>query len=276
MTAKTLAREFELSGPGLHSGQIVRVRIKPESSGRGIRFTRVDLPGSPAISSSDIDPHCPPFRTGLKRGAAEVHTVEHLLSALAGSGVTDCNIELDGPELPGLDGSARDYLAAIRSAGLVGIAARDVLPLAVTELIRIDDGPASLEAHPHADGFKITYTLHYPGHPLAQGTFEFDFSEENYAREIAPARTFAIRPEAEKMLAAGFGLGANTQNTVIVDGAHAVDTELRFPNEPVRHKILDLIGDLYVLARPLRAHLIAKFSGHRTNRMLAMKLMEML
>lgn len=270
-----MAREVEFAGAGLHSGQIVRVRIKPELAGRGIRFVRLDLPDAPFVSVRDVDPNCPQFRTGLRRGAAEVHTVEHLLSALAGAGITDCQIELDGAELPGLDGSARDYLAGICGAGSMDVAARDVLPLVVSELVRVEDGPASIEAHPIADGFKVSYTLHYPGHLLAQGTFHFDFSAEDYRREIAPARTFAIRPEAEKMLAAGFGKGANTQNTLIVDGDRAMDTALRFPNEPVRHKILDLIGDLYVIGRPLRAHVVAKLSGHRANRMLAMKLMEL-
>jgi UDP-3-O-acyl-N-acetylglucosamine deacetylase len=149
---------------------------------------------------------------------------------------------------------------------------RDIDPLVVSRRIIIQDGQASIEALPYA-GCKLSYTLDYPGHPLAQGSYDFEMSEENYLREIAPARTFAIRPEAERMLAAGLGKGANTQNTVVVDGDRAVDTNLRFPNEPVRHKILDLIGDLYVLGRPLQAHVIARCSGHRANRMLALELM---
>ncbi len=221
-----------------------------------------------------MDRNCPPFRTALKNGGAEVHTVEHVLSALAGMGVTDCEIETDGIEIPGMDGSALDFVVAIRRAGLERLE-RGVEPVVVREKIAIHDGPASLEALPFADGFKVSYTLDYPGHPLAQGSYEFELSEENFVREIAPARTFAIRPEAERMRAAGFGKGATTQNTVVVDGSSAVDTQLRFANEPVRHKILDLIGDLYVLGRPVRAHVIARYSGHRANRMLALALMEL-
>lgn len=275
MTARTLAKIAELSGIGLHSGAFVRVRIKPEHEGRGIRFVRVDLPGSPPISSRDIDLHCPPFRTGLKNGKAEVHTVEHLMSALAGLGVSDAEIEIDGAELPGLDGSARGYVEALLEAHVVDSGARDIRPIVVDRVLRVEDGPASLEALPFENGLKISYALHYPGHALAQGRFEFEFSAENYLREIAPARTFAIKPEAEKMLALGFGKGANTENTVVVDGDRAIGTELRFADEPVRHKILDLIGDLYVTGRPLHAHLIGKFSGHKANRAMALKLLEL-
>lgn len=273
LQAKTVGHLVELEGAGLHSGQTVHLRIKPDRSACGIRFVRTDLPGSPAIASRDVDRQCPPFRTALKNGTAEVHTVEHLFSALAALGITDCEIDVDGPEIPGMDGSALDFIGALRAAGTEPLN-RSVDPVVICERIAIQDGPASLEALPFAGGFKVTYTLDYPGHPLAQGTYEFDFSEENFIRDIAPARTFAIRPEAEKMRAAGFGKGANTQNTVIVDGSRAVDTQLRFPNEPVRHKILDLIGDLYVIGRPLNAHIVARFSGHRTNRMLALALMD--
>jgi len=272
--ATTLKKSVELSGAGLHSGQVVRLVLNPERDGHGIRFVRTDLPGSSMIQSCDVDRNCPPFRTALKNGTAEVHTVEHVFSALAALGVTDCLIEADGPEIPGMDGSALHFVEAIQSVGLEAMQNRVVEPVVVREKIVIQDGPASLEALPNAGGLRITYTLDYPGHSLAQGNYDFVLSEQAYRSEIAPARTFAIRPEAEKMRAAGFGKGANTQNTVIVDGEKAVDTQLRFPNEPVRHKILDLIGDLYVLGRPLHAHLIARFSGHRTNRMLALALMD--
>lgn len=272
MLARTLKNSINLQGVGLHSGKIVQLVLKPEHENRGIRFVRSDIPNSPAISSRDVDANGAPFRTALRNGSAEVHTVEHLLSALAGLGVTDCEIQIDGVEVPGLDGSARDFADAIQRAGVVDLS-REIEPIVVRERIFIQDGPASIEALPH-DGFKVTYTLDYPGHPLAQGTFEFEFSEQNYLREIAAARTFAIRAEAEKMRAAGLGKGANTDNTVIVDGDKAIETILRFPNEPVRHKILDLIGDLYVLGRPLQAHVIARFSGHRTNRTLALALMK--
>ena len=275
MTARTIARIAELSGRGLHSGAAVRVRIKPGQEGCGIRFVRVDQPGSEPISSRDIDQHCAPFRTGLKKGTAEVHTVEHLLSALAGVGVSDVEIEIDGAELPGLDGSAREYAAALLEAGVVAHGTREIQAIVVDRALRVEDGPASLEALPYEGGLKISYTLHYPGHALAQGRFEFEFSAENYLREIAPARTFAIKPEAQKMLEMGFGKGANTDNTVVIDGGRAIGTELRFADEPVRHKILDMIGDLYVTGRPLRAQLIGKFSGHKANRAMALKLLEL-
>ena len=274
-SAKTIGSSVELSGAGLHSGQVVRLRLSPEREGRGIRFVRTDLPAEPAISSRDVDRHCLPFRTALKKGNAEVHTVEHILSALAGLGITQCLIEIDGAEIPGMDGSALNFLEALRRAGIETLPNQTSEPIVVRERMFIQDGPASIEAVPH-DGLKVTYTLDYPGHALAKGTFEFEFSEAAFASDIAGARTFAILPEAERMISAGFGKGATAQNTVIVDGANAVGTQLRFANEPVRHKILDLIGDLYVLGRPLHAHLTARLSGHRTNRMLALALMDTL
>ena len=276
MQAITISKSVELTGVGLHSGDTVHLRLNPERDGAGIRFVRTDLPGSPVIRSRDVDRNCPPFRTALKNGNAEVHTVEHLLSALAGLSITDCLIEIDGPEIPGMDGSAINFVDAIRDVGVEPVAGHFVEPIKVSERIFIQDGPASLEVLPNDGNLFITYELNYPGHILAQGIFSFTFSEAVYAMKIAPARTFAIRPEAEKMRAAGFGKGANTQNTVIIDGDKAVETQLRVPMEPVKHKILDLIGDLYVIGRPLHATINAKYSGHRANRLLALALMDTL
>ena len=158
---RTIKIPVELRGAGLHSGQVVRLRIKPELDGRGIRFVRTDLPGAPAISSRDIDTQGAPFRTALRNGNAEVQTVEHLLSALAGLGVTDCEIEIDGLEVPGLDGSALSFTDAIQRAGIVELG-RAVCPLAITERIAIQDGPASIEALP------------FKGSPIPLGWLKLD------------------------------------------------------------------------------------------------------
>lgn len=260
-----------LCGVGLHSGRRTLLRLCPAPFGSGILFVRTDLPGHPSAPAHSFDHDAPPFRTVIKAGAAEIHTVEHLLSALAGLGITDCCVEVDGLEVPGMDGSARDFATAILEAGMRDDETASIEAVEVRTPIALSEGIAHLEAHPW-EGLKVSYTLDYPGNPLAQGTYEFELSTDKYLEEIAPARTFAIRKDAEIMRAAGLGKGADYQNTVVIDGARALETTLRFENEPVRHKILDLIGDLYVLGRPVNAHVIARCSGHRINRALAMRL----
>ena len=281
VAAKTLKKTVDLSGVGLHSGLAVSLRIGPAPAGGGIRFFRTDLPGRPSVRAHEFDHNAAPFRTVIKHGAAEVHTVEHLLSALAGLGITDCYIEIDGVEVPGMDGSAAPFVSAIREAGISVYSGSSVPVLVVDKEVAVEDGQARISAVPYPiagpdglGGLRISYTLNYPGYPLAQGSLEIEMNEDTYINEIAPARTFAVKKDAEAMRAAGLGKGANLQNTVVIDGDHALETTLRFDNEPVRHKILDLIGDLYVLERPVHAHIIASCSGHRANRMLAKRLCE--
>jgi len=218
-----------------------------------------------------IDHNAAPFRTVIKNGPAEVHTVEHILSALAGLGITDCIIELNGIEVPGMDGSARDFVDAIQKAGIEKLNA-SVPALVVSREVNVEEGIAKISAKPRKGGMKVDYTLHYPDNPLAQGTYSIEITSDSFMKEIASARTFAIKKDAEQMRAAGLGKGATLQNTVVIDGDKAIETTLRFPNEPVRHKILDLLGDLYILGRPVHAHIVAHCSGHRTNRSLAMLL----
>jgi UDP-3-O-acyl N-acetylglucosamine deacetylase len=275
LPAKTIASTVMLEGAGLHSGKTVHLTLKPNlaSDTRRIVFVRTDLPGKPEIAVTDVDPKAPPFRTVLRNDEADVHTVEHLLSAFAGLGVTHARVELDGPEIPGMDGSAKNFVDAIRSVGAHAIPDCAVEPLIIRETVTVEDGIAHLVASPSSEKtLSIDYTLHYPGHPLAQGRFQIELNPERYIAEIAPARTFAVKPDAESMRAAGLGKGATLQNTVVIDGGHAVETTLRFPNEPVRHKILDLIGDLYVLGRPVYGKIEARCSGHKSNRELAAKL----
>lgn len=273
IVARTLRSSAVLTGVGLHSGTSTTVRICPAPAGTGIVFIRTDLPGRPRASAQDFEGESAPFRTVVKKGAAEVHTVEHVLSALVGLGISDCQIEIDGLEVPGLDGSARDFVAAIQQAGVQPLDGSAVVPVVVREAVRVEEGAARIEALPHS-GLKVTYRLDYPGHPLAQGSYEVELSAEVYAKEIAPARTFVLRKDAEAMRAAGLGKGADYQNTVVIEGDRALETTLRFDNEPVRHKILDLLGDLCLLGRSLQAHVMACCSGHRLNRALVMKLRE--
>ena len=273
LNARTLKSPATLAGSGLHSGRHTTLRLCPAPGGSGIVFVRTDLSGRPQVSARQVDKDAPAFRTALKNGAAEVHTVEHLFSALAALSISDCIIEIDGLEVPGLDGSAKEFADAILAAGVAELGSGMIEPLVIKEPITIQDGIARITALPGEGKLSISYKLHYPEHPLAQGQFDFELEEGSFLRDIAPARTFAIKKDAEAMRAAGLGKGANFQNTVVIDGDKALETALRFPNEPVRHKILDLIGDLYVLGRPVYGRIEAMCSGHKTNRMLAMKIL---
>ncbi|MBE7464092.1 MAG: UDP-3-O-[3-hydroxymyristoyl] N-acetylglucosamine deacetylase [Planctomycetes bacterium] len=269
---QSISQAAALEGVGLHSGTAVRVNFKPAEAGTGIVFARTDLAGAPRIGLQDVWQDGLPMRTTLKRGEAEVHTVEHLLAACAGLGVTDLLVELNGPEAPGMDGSALPFAEALLKAGLKKLEGKPLGPVAPRETVRVSEGEAEMTVEPLANGLHLTYTLHYPDAPLAQGTYELDVTPESFLKELAPARTFCLRREAETLRAAGFGKGATTQNTLVLDGAEVLENTLRFPDEPVRHKMLDLLGDLYVLGRPVRGRIRASRSGHKLNRMLAAEL----
>lgn len=275
---RTLRSPVTLTGAGLHSGVETVLRLLPARAGDSIVFVRTDLPGNPEVRVTDIDRNSPPFRTALKKNDAEVHTVEHLLSALSALGVSDCRIEISSAEVPGMDGSAQDFLKAVLSVGLAPAHGLAFSPLVVEKHVAIEDGIARIEARPHPcgpqAGLRVIYRLYYPGQPLLQGSHEIDLNGETFTRDIASARTFVPLKDAQMMRAAGLGKGATTQNTVVVDGETIVETTLRYPNEPVRHKILDLLGDLYILGRPVHGLIVATCSGHKANRMLALRLAE--
>ena len=273
IVARTLRKPAELSGVGLHSGQTVTVRILPAAAGDGITFVRTELPVRTVVKVTDVVNDAAPFRTVIRNAGAEIHTIEHLMSALCGLGITDARIEISGVEVPGMDGSALKFSEAVQAAGMEDLSSR-ASALVLDTAVTIEDGMARLNALPNPGGLKISYTLNYPGQPIAQGFFEIEVNAETFVRDIAPARTFAIKKDAEAMRAAGLGKGANLQNTVVIDGDKVLETKLRFSNEPVRHKILDLIGDLSVLGRPLHAHIVARCSGHKQNRELALKIRE--
>ena len=241
----TIRHAFEVEGVSLHGGRPVHVTVKPGRAEAGVVFHRVDLPGSepvPALLAS-LGPG--QRRTLLRRGQAEVHTVEHLLAALMGSQVDNLEIELDGPELPGLDGSSLPWLEGLSRAERVDqkVPART---LRLTRPVTVELDGATLSAFPSSrEGLHLSYTLDYRSRGLAPQFVEADVPSPDFARELAPARTFVFAVDAEALRAAGFGQGADAANTAILDGAgRPVEGALRFPDEPARHKMLDLMGDL--------------------------------
>jgi UDP-3-O-[3-hydroxymyristoyl] N-acetylglucosamine deacetylase/3-hydroxyacyl-[acyl-carrier-protein] dehydratase len=273
---RTIAREATATGIGLHSGETCTLVFKPAPPNTGRVFVRSDLPGRPAITSHP-DRLCQRMRrTALAQTISgvevEVHTTEHCLAACQGLGIDNLIVELSAVELPGLDGSARDFCAVLREAGIVEQDA--VRPtFDVAEPVAVGDGKSSIVALPWKNGLKITYTLDDHGGALpAPQMVEVELNEQSFTEQIAPARTFCLAKEVEMLRAAGLGKGATYQNTCVYDGVRIIDNELRFKDEAARHKVLDLIGDLAHVARHLNAHIVAVRTGHRENMQLVQEL----
>ncbi len=288
---RTVAARAEVSGPGLFCAQRCKVVINPACAGEGVRFVRVDgaCAGSPAIPALAANVRARPRQTVLALpgqsggGGPSVQTVEHILSALVGTGCTDALIEVDGPEIPLADGSSAAFVAAILGAGVVSsvggegaLNASPLVPIEVTTPIEVVEGEARIVALPASGPFlDVTYDLDYgPGAPMTpqSGYYRHDYSAPDaqaYARDIAPARTFATKAEAEQLRAAGL-FGHLAPGDVVVLGPEGpIGTELRFRNEPARHKVLDVIGDLALAGRPIFARINAARSGHALNHRMA-------
>jgi UDP-3-O-[3-hydroxymyristoyl] N-acetylglucosamine deacetylase/3-hydroxyacyl-[acyl-carrier-protein] dehydratase len=272
---KTIQTPVKLSGVGLHSGKTVSLELHPREPDTGVVFVRTDLPDRPRVEARPENLVSRPRRTALASGGAEVHTTEHLLAALFGAGIQNLEVRLDGLEVPGLDGSALPFYEAIRNAG----AKRQGKPVREVRLrqpIAVTDGGASLIAVTREEGLSIGYTLDYSSAWRGDLTacpstqfLELEITEDSFAREIAPARTFVLEKEIQNLQAAGLGKGANTQNTLVLGKDGIIGNELRFRDEFVRHKILDLLGDLYLMGCRLHGHVLGTRSGHALNVRLA-------
>lgn len=247
------------------------MRLKPAPVGSGVTFIRTDLdpPVRIPVELANLKEH--PRRTALAVGEVEVHTAEHLLAVLHVLGLQNLDIEIDGVEVPGLDGSALEFLDGITKAGVKDQGTR-ARTLNVRDAIGVQSGGASVVAMPGNDNLEVSYTLCYEALGLTQYA-SLEVTEETFRNEIAPARTFVLENEALELQKRGLGLGANTTNTLVLrDDGTPIDNEFRFPDELVRHKILDLLGDLFVLRSRLSAHIVAHRSGHALNAELANKL----
>lgn len=272
---RTVRGTVTLSGVGLQTGKAVAMTLKPSPAGSGINFIRTDLPNKPLLNIQSLDLEGGLFnfarRTTLGAGPLQIQTTEHFLAALSGLSIDNIVIELDNEELPGLDGSAKDFVSFIKSAGF-SEQDKPRIALEIHEKVRCEAaGGSSLEIIP-ADSFKVSYTLDYPDPVLGRQFLSVVVTEETFEKDIAPARTFCLEREAKALLAMGLGKGANYDNTLVMGRSGPVNTALRFPDEPVRHKILDLIGDLYLLGKPVKGHVVAVKSGHKLNMELVKKL----
>jgi UDP-3-O-[3-hydroxymyristoyl] N-acetylglucosamine deacetylase/3-hydroxyacyl-[acyl-carrier-protein] dehydratase len=262
---KTIQKEITLSGVGLHTGNKVTVRLKPAKENAGICFVRIDLPQKPMIKANIeniIDagiPRC----TSIGKDGAIIHTVEHLMGSLCGSRVDNVEVEIDGNEIPGLDGSSLPFFKAIQDAGVVEQSAERSY-IEIKEPVSAYRNGASVTVVPDPE-FKISYALSY-NHPFVSPQFfTATIDEEVFGKEVAPSRTFCLEEEAKALQTSGLGKGANYENTLIVGEKGIIKNKVRFPNELARHKVLDFIGDSYLLGRPIRGHVFAMKSGHGLN-----------
>ncbi|MHC4891891.1 MAG: UDP-3-O-acyl-N-acetylglucosamine deacetylase [Planctomycetota bacterium] len=268
---RTLKTAVEFTGVGLHSGETIHARILPAPPGTGVEFLRTDVADAPPIPAHVSYHTAKERRTRLQRGNAQVDTVEHLLAACRGLEIDNLLVELSGSELPGMDGSAMPFVELLREAGSVEQrSAARVFKL--DEPIYVRDGDATLVALPSDEpGLTLQYVASFDEPGVGGGSITVRVSPDSFVREIAPARTFCLASEVEALKAAGLGKGATRENTAVLGDP---ETELRMEAEPVRHKLLDLIGDLHLLGADLQAHVIATRSGHALNLELVRKLLD--
>ena len=274
MTQATIAAELEFSGVGLHTGISTRLRLRPAEVNRGIVFTRTDLAGSPMIPVSPEYVVATERETCVGQGEVMVHMVEHLLSACGGLGVDNLIVELDGPEVPILDGSSLPYVEAIQRVGLKKYN-EPARAFRVREPAWMEDGEKQIIVLPSST-FKISYTIHFPGTGIGSQFRTIEVTPETYAKELAPARTFCPLSDVEQLRKADLIKGGSLDNALVFDDKGPIDgCVLRFPDEPVRHKILDLIGDFMFLGSSIQGHVIVIRGGHSLNVRMTRKLGEL-
>ena len=271
---RTLKDEITISGTGLMHGLDVNAKISPAPENHGITFQRLDLWTDGHRDSIQV---CPeniiadlPRCTSIGQESTVVNSVEHILSALAGMEIDNAAIQLDAPELPALDGSAQIYATQIAKVGMVEQnAVREVVK--IDSPVAIDQGDKQLVLLP-SETFRVTFGYDHP--QIKTQTATFEIKPETYLKQIASARSFCLESEIEVLLQLGIGKGATEDNVVVVNERGKSKIDLRFPDEFVRHKILDLIGDLSTISKPLQAHVVAMKSGHQLHATLVQSLAE--
>jgi UDP-3-O-[3-hydroxymyristoyl] N-acetylglucosamine deacetylase len=268
---RTLRRSVSCAGIGLHSGKRVSLSIRPAPAGAGIRFRRADLGGLEVPATvqhvGGIN-----YATGLSRDAVHIDTVEHLLSALVSLGIDNVLVELNSPEVPIMDGSAAPFVYLIHEAGVkTQSGARKYLK--VLRPITMTRGDKRIALYP-SDHFKVTYSIAYDHPLLRHQSRTIRLSEDTFVDEIAPARTFTFLKEVEMLRQQGLALGGSLENAIVVGDTGILNNALRFDDEFVRHKILDVIGDMALVGHPIIGHLVAHRGGHALHTAFAAQVLE--
>lgn len=268
---RTLRRSVSCTGIGLHSGNKVTLSLKPSPADSGIRFQRSDLGGLeiPAIVThlGGIQ-----YQTGLTRETVSVETVEHLLAALTALGIDNAIVELNSPEVPIMDGSAAPFVYLVQEAGIKRLQAPRRY-LKVLRPISLTQGDKRIALYP-SDHFKVTYSISFDHPLLRHQSRTMRVTEETFVEDIAPARTFGFLKEVEMLRQRGLALGGSLDNAIVLGDTGVLNNALRFEDEFVRHKILDVIGDLSLVGHPVVGHLVAHRGGHALHTAFAARILE--
>lgn len=265
----TISSPIEFAGVGLHSGAPVRMRLLPAPAGSGVVFRRVDLDGFeiPAIGRNVAKVS---YATSLMRQGVLISTTEHLLSALLGCGIDNVLVELDNLELPILDGSALPYTEAFREVGLKSQRRRREY-LRIVKDVEVRDGDKFIGVYP-GDGYSVSYKIDFRA-PIGRQGFTVDLATGAYEREIAPARTFGFREDEKMLRDMGLIRGATQESIIVLSRQGVLNGSLRFRDEFVRHKVLDLIGDLALAGHHILGHVVAERAGHAMHTALVSRLL---
>ena len=272
MTAqRTLKRSVSCTGIGLHSGRKVTLRLRPAPLDHGIRFKRLDLDGLEVSATAERVAGMN-YATELAQDAASVGTVEHLLAAFVGLGIDNVSVELNQAEVPIMDGSAASFVYLIHEAGIQSLKSPRRF-LKIVRPIALSRGDKRIAVYP-SDHFKVTYSISFD-HPLLRHQSRIQrITEDSFIEEIAPARTFGFLKEVEQLRQKGLALGGSLDNAIVLGETGVLNNALRFEDEFVRHKILDVIGDLALVGYPIIGHVVAHRGGHALHARFAQKILE--
>ena len=273
---KTISREVAIRGLGLFSGEPAELTFAPAEPGAGITFVREQDGKTATIPAIVFNVLKKPRRTCLRNGTLFVETIEHCMAALSGMGIDNAVVKITGGqvgEVPAFDGSSKAFVDAIRDAGIKEQSA-NLEPLVITKPVQVTHGEATLAALPGPkDKLEIIYEFE-AGPPIGRQTFSFRLGDDDFVEQLAPARTFVFEHEAQALRDRGLGKHLSPKELLVISPTGPIDNQFRYADECVRHKVLDLIGDLYLVGRPIRGRLVAHKSGHELNHQLARRLLQ--
>jgi UDP-3-O-acyl N-acetylglucosamine deacetylase len=271
----TISQPATVSGFGFWSGQDITIDFRPSAENTGIVFVRTDLPGNPRISAAIQNRVPGPRRTTLVHNGCAVEMVEHVLAALAGLQIDNCELHVNRAEMPGMDGSSQQFVAALLAAGRKSLAVPKPT-LTVLEPVRVEQGDAWILAEPVVNcECKMTYQLEYAGEPaIGSQTFSTTLDTQTFVNQIASARTFLLQSEAEQLQRQGLGDRVSYQDVLVFDKSGPLENNLRFPDECARHKMLDMIGDFALSGKDLIGSFTASKSGHLLNSQMIFALLQ--
>jgi UDP-3-O-[3-hydroxymyristoyl] N-acetylglucosamine deacetylase len=268
---RTLRREISCVGIGLHSGNRVTLSLKPAAADSGIRFRRTDL-GDREVPATVSHLAGIQLATGLARNEVSVETVEHLLAALVSMSIDNVLIELNSPEVPIMDGSAAPFIYLIQEAGVKALKSPRKY-IKIVKPIAMSRGDKRIALYP-SDHFKVTYSISYDHPLLRRQSRTIRITEESFIEEVAPARTFTFLKDVEMLRQNGLALGGSLDNAIVLGETGILNNVLRFEDEFVRHKILDAVGDLALVGRPVIGHLVAHRAGHALHTEFAARILD--